>query len=85
MYTSKFLWPEPVIKKCANIFVLWKPRDRDEIGRIEKRVGLEKGMLKAMFDMFVKDEHDSITVDHTKGSPHPLRLNLFQPIEIDES
>ena len=80
---QNFFGLEPVIKKCANIFVLWKPRDRDEIGRIEKRVGLEKGMLKTMFDMLVKDEHDSITVDHTRNSPSTLRLNLFQPIEID--
>ena len=77
MYTSKFLWPG------ARYQEIWKPRDRDEIGRIEKRVGLEKGMLKTMFDMLVKDEHDSITVDHTRNSPSTLRLNLFQPIEID--
>ena len=80
---QNFFGLEPVIKKVSNIFVLWLPRDRDEIGRIEKRVGLDKGVLKDIFDAVTQDEHDSITVDHTKNSPAPLRLNLFQPIEID--
>ena len=57
---QNFFGLEPVSKKCANIFVVWKPRDRDEIGRIEKRVGLEKGTLKEIFDAITKDDHDSI-------------------------
>ena len=80
---QNFFGLEPVIKKCSNIFIIWRPRDRDEIGRIEKRVGLEKGVLTEIFDAVAHDEHDSICVDHTKSSPAPLRLNLFQPIEID--
>ena len=79
---QNFFGLEPVIKKCSNVFVVWRPRDRDEIGRIEKRVGLEKGTLKEIFDAVAPDEHDSICIDHTKNSPAPLRLNLFTPIEI---
>ena len=33
---QNFFGLEPVIKKVSNIFVIWLPRDRDEIGRIEK-------------------------------------------------
>ena len=80
---QNFFGLEPVIKKCANIFVVWKPRDRDEIGRIEKRVGLEKGTLKEIFDA-AKDDHDSICIDHTRGTSAPLRLNLFTEIMISD-
>ena len=79
---QNFFGLEPVIKKCANVFVIWKPRDRDEIGRIEKRVGLEQGTLRDIFDAVARDEHDSIMVDHTAGTSAPLRLNIFTPIEI---
>ena len=84
MAHQNFFGLEPVIKKCSNIFVVWKPRDRDKIDRIEKRTGLEKGMLKEIFDAVTNDEHDSITIDHTKSSPAPLRLNLLQPIELPD-
>ena len=83
MAHQNFFGLEPVIKKCANIFVIWRPRDRDEIGRIEKRVGLDKGVLKEIFDAVAHDEHDSICVDHSRGSPSPLRLNLWTPIELE--
>ena len=79
---QNFFGLEPVIKKCSNIFLVWRPRDRDEIGRIEKRVGLEKGVLKEIFDSVSNDEHDSICIDHTRSSPAPLRLNLFLPIDL---
>ena len=82
---QNFFSLEPVIKKCSNVFVVWRPRDRDEIGRIEKRVGLDKGVLKSIFDAVAPNEHDSIMVDHTPHSPAPLRLNLFHPIEMLES
>lgn len=80
---QNFFGLEPVIKKCANIFVVWLPRDRDEIGRIEKRVGLDKGVLKEIFAAVAHDEHDSICIDHTKGTVAPLRLNLFHPILLE--
>ena len=80
---QNFFGLEPVIKKCANIFVIWRPRDRDEIGRIEKRVGLDKGTLKEIFDAVAPDDIDSICVDHTRNSPAPLRLNMWTPIEVD--
>ena len=82
MAHQNFFGLEPVIKKCSNIFVVWRPRDRDEIGRIEKRVGLDKGALKDIFDAVAPNDYDSICVDHTRNSPAPLRLNLWTPIEV---
>ncbi len=80
---QNFFGMDPLIKKVANIFVVWKPRARNELALIENRVGLEKGQLKEHFDTVTKDDHDNITIDHTKNSPATLRLNLFTPIELD--
>jgi ABC-type cobalamin/Fe3+-siderophores transport system ATPase subunit len=81
---QNFYGLEPVIKKCANVYVIWRPRDRDEIGRIEKSVGLEKGILKEIFNTVAHDEHDSIMIDRTSRSPAPLRLNVFEVIEFSD-
>jgi len=77
----EFLRLEPVIKKVSDVFIVWKPRDRDEIGR--KRVGLEKGVLGEIFKELTCDGRDSITIDLTRNSPARLRLNVIHPIEID--
>jgi hypothetical protein len=77
---QNFFGLEPVIRKNANIFVVWKPRDREELARIENRVGLEKGMLRSIFTQFWGRRHDSICVDCTPDTPYPLRLNISIPI-----
>jgi ABC-type cobalamin/Fe3+-siderophores transport system ATPase subunit len=82
---QNFFGIEPVIKKVSNIFVVWLPKDRDEIGRIEKRVGLEKGVLKEIFKALATDERDCVVIDHTRNSPAPLRFGLWDPIEISEN
>ena len=71
----------PLAKKMANVFVVWKPRARNEVGLIENRVGLKKGALKALFQELAPGPRDSICVDHTHGSPARLWLNVFEPIQ----
>lgn len=74
----------PVIaRKMCNVFLIWRPRARNELGLIENRVGLPNGALRALFDTVATGFHDSITVDRTQNSPAPVRLNLYQPIEIE--
>src|SRR4051812_17814625 len=51
---QNFFGLEAVIKKVSNIFVIWKPRNRDEIGRDRR---------KEIFDAVAHDEHDCICVD----------------------
>ena len=83
MAYQNFFGLEAVIKKVSNVFIVWRPHDRDEMELIGKRVGLDKGLLREVFDTVCENEHDSICIDHTKKSPAPLRLNITQPIEVD--
>lgn len=76
----------PIIaKKMSNVFVIYKPMARNELSMIENRVGMPQGMLEQLFDTLATNFNDSICVDKTKNTPAPLRLNIFQPIEINEN
>lgn len=81
---QSFFDTPPLVKKMSNVFVIYKPRARNEISLIENRVGLPLGMLDDLFDTVATGFNDSICVDLTKNTPAPLRLNIFQPIEIDD-
>jgi len=74
-----------LIKKMANVFIIWKPRARTELGLIENRTGLEKDTLKDLFKTVATGHRDSITIDLTENTPSKLRLNVFQPIELQSS
>lgn len=74
----------PLVKKMTDIFVIWKPRARSELAIIENRVGMDKGELLDLFNKHCKDARDSICVDHTRGSPAPLRLNIWNRLDMPE-
>ena len=79
-----FFGLDPLLKKCANVFLVWKPHARNEAALIDNRTGLPKGTLKEVFRTVACGPHDFVTIDLTKKSPMPLRLGLWAPIELDE-
>ena len=72
---------DPIIRKCANIWTIWRPSDTDELNIISRRVGFKSKELSSLFDDFAPNETDSIMVDKTPGSPYPLRLNGYKLIQ----
>ena len=72
----------PLVKKMANVYILWKPRAYNEISMIENRCGLKKDTLKDIFKTIAKEHRDSICVDLTQNSPAKLRLNIWNKIEL---
>ena len=73
-----------LIKKMANVFVVWRPRARNELALIENRVGLPTGELTHLFDEVATKARDSLTIDCTMDTPAPLRLNVWNKVEIDD-
>lgn len=71
----------PLIKKMANVYIIWKPRARNEIQLVENRVGMKKDTLKELFKTIASGYRDSICIDLTEKSPAPLRLNIWKPIQ----
>ena len=72
-----------LVKKMANVYILWKPRAYSELSMIENRVGYPKGTLKELFSTVATGHRDSICVDLTENSPAKLRLNVFKKIELE--
>jgi len=74
-----------LIKKMASVYIIWKPRAYTEINMIENRCGLKKDTLKDLFKTVATGHRDSICVDLSENSPAHLRLNIWQPIQMDNS
>jgi hypothetical protein len=72
----------PIIRKCANIWVIWRPSDTDQLNIIARRVGFKSKEFSNIFDTIAPREHDSILVDKTSGTPFPLRLNAYQMLKM---
>ena len=73
-----------IVKKMSNVFIVYKPRARNELSLIENRVGLPQDMLKELFEHVAPNFNDSICIDLTKNTPAPLRLNVFDQIELND-
>ncbi len=69
-----------IVKKCANLFVIYKPNCTDELSTIARRCGMTSKEMKYIFENIATGENDSIMIDKTEKSPYPLRLNGFIPI-----
>ena len=80
-YQSFFDVP-PIVKKCANLFVLYRANDDDEMGTIARRVGMKKEVMIRLFDELLPEKRDTLCIDLSEGTPCPYRKNLFTPIEI---
>jgi energy-coupling factor transporter ATP-binding protein EcfA2 len=70
-----------LVKKMANVYVLWKPRSYNELTTIENRVGYKKNTLKELFKTVATGHRDSITVDMTENTPANLRLNIWEILD----
>ena len=73
----------PLIKKMSNVFIIYKPRARNELAMIENRVGMPKDSLKELFKTIAPNNKDSICIDLTDNSPCKLRLNIWTPIDYN--
>jgi hypothetical protein len=67
----------PIVRRCANLFILWKPKDVVSMQTFASRTGED---LQQLFDM-TTSRFDSIWIDMTVDSPAPLRLNGYEIID----
>lgn len=72
----------PIVRRCANIYVLWKIKDNDIKEVIGRKLGLKKGELTSKMNKYLTEKHDSLWFDNTSNSPYPIRKNGFQLIHF---
>lgn len=70
----------PIVRRCSNLWVLWKSPDVDSTARVAGKTGMTKKDLLYLFKKNLKQFRDSLWIDMSAGSPYPLRKNGFEII-----
>lgn len=70
------------VRRCANLWVLWKITDMDALATCARRTGMKSKDFRQIFDELMTDEKDSLWIDLTDRSPMKLRKNGFQEIKL---
>jgi hypothetical protein len=70
-----------LIRRLANVWIIWKPRSKAELRLIANRVAMEPTELEYIFDNICTGHRDSLCIDFNKDTPAHLRKNLFEKID----
>ncbi len=71
----------PIVRRCSNVWVLWRMSDMDAMALTARRTGLNKVHFKRIFDKLMLGDKDSLWIDMTEKSPFRLRKNGFECIK----
>ena len=71
----------PIVRRCSNLFVLWRLVDMDSMAMTTRKTGLESGTLKRIFNKLMNEPKDSLWIDLTERSPAKLRKNGYEIIQ----
>jgi len=69
------------VRRCTNLFILWKTPDMDSLGIIARKTGFKSGELLDIFRNHMPHSKDSLWIDQTYETPFPLRKNGFEILE----
>lgn len=72
------------VRRCADVWILWRGRDMDSMHQIARKAGLKKGDLDAIFHCYDFGLQDSVWLDTTPHSPFPIRFNGTMIISEDK-
>lgn len=72
----------PLVRKMSNVLFIWKTLDMDSLETIRRRVDIPKDQWRYIFETYFKNPWDFLVVDNTKNTRWPLRMNLFEPIDV---
>jgi replication-associated recombination protein RarA len=85
LLTSQDMFNIPsIVRRCSNLFILWKPRDIDSLTTIGRRTGMNGKELRILFNDLIHTRTDSLWIDLTKDSPYMLRKNGFELITKED-
>ena len=71
----------PIVRRCSNLWVLWKTPDLDAMSLCARKAGMNKKDFLSIFSRLLPSFHDSLWIDMTSKTPYPLRKNGFEMIE----
>lgn len=74
----------PIVRRCANLWVLWKSSDLDSMTKVARKTGLKKDNFCAIFNDIMHDDKDGLWLDMTSKTPYPKRKNGFEIISEEK-
>jgi len=73
----------PIVRRCANLWVLWPSPDVDSVATVSRRAGMKSKDLGQLFKMCTT-RHDSVWIDLTVDTPYPLRISGYNMVSKHE-
>ena len=67
----------PIVRRCSNLFVLWRCPDLDAMATCARKTGMKSEGFNSIFNKLMLDSRDSLWLDMTSGSPYPMRKNGY--------
>ena len=72
-----------IVRDMANVFVIFRPLDLDELNTLGRRVGLKKNMLKTIFNEYLPHWRDSLLINLIPSNPYSVYWkNLYEPLDL---
>jgi len=65
----------PIVRRCSNLWVLWKSPDLDSMAQVSRKSGMCAKAFNDIFENLMDGNYDSLWIDMTHKSPYKLRKN----------
>ena len=71
----------PIVRRCSNLWVLWRCPDLDAMATCARKTGLKANNFNSIFNQLMMEPRDSLWIDTTAHSPYPMRKNGYTIIK----
>lgn len=74
----------PIVRRCSNLWVLWKLNDLDALATCARKTGMKSHSFNSIFNQLMLKSKDSLWLDMTTNTPYPMRKNGYTLIKKQE-
>jgi len=71
----------PIVRRCSNLWVLWRCPDLDAMATCARKTGLKANNFNSIFNQLMMNPKDSLWIDTTDHTPYKMRKNGYTIIE----
>jgi hypothetical protein len=71
----------PIVRRCSNLWVLWRCPDLDAMATCARKTGLKANNFNSIFNQLMLNQKDSLWIDTTDHTPYKMRKNGYTIIE----
>jgi hypothetical protein len=70
----------PIVRRCANLWVLWRSPDMDAMSVVARKTGMKSDEMLKIFEDILPEKTDGLWLDLTSKTKYPVRKNGFTVI-----